>query len=819
MKKLFVIWTVLLAFTTANAQNANGLVMPSVDPVGDSIAIARVRARMDSIRQHRPTVAVILGGGGARGMAHIGLLRYLEERGIPVDLIGGTSMGGLLSGMYALGYDANYLDSLVRDIDWSIMMSDRVPDSYQSFRQRKNRERFALMVPFHYEKEDVLSRIRREVEIERSIKDMETNTADMASEMLAKAGLGLPDGFLFGFNVRNTLSSLSVGYQDSISFDALPIPFFCVATDMYSMSEKNWMDGDLVDAMRSTMAIPFYFRPVRTKGMILSDGGTRNNFPVDVARAMGADIVIGSEMPVPRSLADLRTVASLAMQNITMMASDAARPNRENTDVLLQHELPGYTMLSFDDASVADIIRQGYELAQQHSADFDAIAAKVGAVPAKREAACAIDLGQKKVRIAGIALKGVTHKEENRLIGTRLIPKDAYFGRREVDGLISYLYGTRAFESVTYHLVGNSEPYILVFDCQKGQTNEVGVGLHADSDEVVYASLLLGLNTRKLNGFRFLGELKFGNNPHLNLEASYKPLNRLPVVGIGLDTRLRHEESGGSSYNTFYPRVNFYLEDGNLVFGHFRVGVSADTAPLYNYLWGQGRMFDWNLKNAWISSFVDFKLDTFNDGYFPTKGFRFGLSGRYMYSGLYDKWDDASESIKTAKVDPYVVGTGVLEGAISIGRFTLLPHLYYGYRPSQMQEDIHEAHDVYAGGIQEGRYYDYQIPYFGMTSGYQKCFGHTFSMGLDLRFRLTHKSYLTARSALLQNSEIELYSPTNPVAYTTTIDFKNLFHKPVNDFAFALDLGLKSFLGPIHIAGSWSKTHGFGTYFTFGYFF
>ncbi|MBR1407203.1 MAG: patatin-like phospholipase family protein, partial [Bacteroidales bacterium] len=90
-----------------------------------------MRARMDSIRQYRPTVAVVLGGGGARGLAHLGVLRYMEELGIPVDLIGGTSMGGLVAGLYSFGYGQQYLDSLVRAIDWTVMMSDRVPDDYQ----------------------------------------------------------------------------------------------------------------------------------------------------------------------------------------------------------------------------------------------------------------------------------------------------------------------------------------------------------------------------------------------------------------------------------------------------------------------------------------------------------------------------------------------------------------------------------------------------------------------------------------------------------------------------------------------------------------
>ncbi len=120
MKKQLLLLSVLLPVCLLG-QN-NNLIMPSVDPVADSLAFLRVQARMDSIRAYRPTVAVVLAGGGARGMAHLGVLRYMEENGIPVDLIGGTSMGGLVAGLYSLGYDAQYLDSLVRAIDWTVMM-------------------------------------------------------------------------------------------------------------------------------------------------------------------------------------------------------------------------------------------------------------------------------------------------------------------------------------------------------------------------------------------------------------------------------------------------------------------------------------------------------------------------------------------------------------------------------------------------------------------------------------------------------------------------------------------------------------------------
>ena len=191
------------------------ILAPSVNPEEDSLAVVRVRAKMDSIRQYRPTVAVVLGGGGARGMAHLGVLRYMEELGIPVDLVGGTSMGGLVSGLYSLGFGAEYLDSLVRAIDWTVMMSDKVPDSFQTYKVRRNKERFALTIPFHYDNEDMESRIARQLNYDRNYEQSDTRTGDMGREMMAKVGMGLPDGFLFGYNVRNTLSSVTVGYQDS----------------------------------------------------------------------------------------------------------------------------------------------------------------------------------------------------------------------------------------------------------------------------------------------------------------------------------------------------------------------------------------------------------------------------------------------------------------------------------------------------------------------------------------------------------------------------------------------------------------------------
>ena len=812
MRKLFLL-SALLVSISASAQYHFSL--PSVNPEEDSLAIVRVRAKMDSIRQHRPTVAVVLGGGGARGMAHLGVLRYIEEMGIPVDMVGGTSMGGLISGLYSLGYGAGYLDSLVRAIDWTTMMSDKVPDSYQTYKIRRNKERFAITIPFHYNEEDMRHRISKQLAYDRNYEQGDTRTSDMGQEMLSKIGMGLPDGFLFGFNVRNTLNSVSVGYQDSIRFDELPVPFFCVATDMLSLKEKNWTSGSFVDALRSTMAIPGYFRPVRVGGMVLVDGGTRNNFPVDLAKAMGADIVIGSEMPSVRTLADLEGLANLAMQNITLMSADICEANRKLTDILLQHELKGYTMLSFDAKSVDDIISQGYAMAISKKDEFEEIARRVGATPkadnAKAEApkgGSATDIFKKKVKIAEILYEGVEPKESEFIINRALLPRDGMYGREEIETVLSALYGTRAFESVTYHLSGAQEPYTLVFECQKGQTHEFGAGVHLDTDEGVYVDAYLGLGTRKLAGPRFVTELKVGNITALNLDFSYEPMGQLPVFGVAIKGSSRHFTywlgEDHASYNGINSRAELYFEDSRLVFGNVRMGVAAEIEPFEDYVDNEIQWNGWDFKSHWLSTFALLRYDTFNDSYFPTNGFRLMLDTRYVFSGystyMEDDWtweDNHYES----KVLPYSVGLANATAAFSIGeKFVVQPSLYFGWQ-TEFPGRMNFIHNLAVGGTMASRYVDYQLPFFGIATGMYSCGSFAATAQLDLRYRINHKNFLTLRGGLLQAKDV----------------FTDIFKTKPSAYAFGLEIGQKTIVGPMTLGLQWCDMTGFSAALSLGF--
>ena len=794
-----------LLLLCAVAFGAGAQILTSAHPQADSIAFAKVRARMDSIRQYRPTVGLVLAGGGARGLAHLGVIKYMEELGIPVDLVTGTSMGGLVGGLYALGYKHDQLDSLVRAIEWPVMMSDDIPNDYIGYKLRKYRDKFILRIPHHYDNEDLAERFKHERIADKMAEESGHSSEDMLNESVTRMGLGMPDGFLYGLNVRNMLSSVSVGYQDSLSFADLPIPYACVATDLYAMTPKYWTSGSITDALRSTMAIPFYFRAVRQNGEVLLDGGMRNNFPADIARAMGADIIIGSDMAIHRELNELNSPVDFLMQTITLLSSTANGPAREMLDLNVHHELKGYTMLSFDDASVDDIIDQGYKNALREKDLFDAIAACVAGrqEPAISHPAPAVNLAQRKVAVEAIRFDGIPDSDRSAILHPRDIPEEGtLFDREMVEEMLNKIYGTNAFESVTYHLEGREEPYTLVFDCQKGQTNDAAVGIRADTDETVAIALHYGLGTRRLSGPRLTVDLKLGTNPALSVDWAYKSRIGLPTVGVTARTRLLNSTSGYMSTvsdKLLTTALDAYVEDSRMRMGSMRAGLTAEMDPYEHYLTLGKYWSGWDWRSYWLSAFTTLKFDNFNDGYFPTRGIRLTLDGRYVFKGYsidmdpkyamnYEP-DEYQALTEDGSIPRYLSVLASFQGAFSLGsHLALLPSLYMGWY-SLRQEDVADEntlnpkHIVTVGGFLPNRYTERQIPFFGFPNGYRNCRPFSTVAQLDLRYCFARKNFLTARCG----------------AFFDDYSLTGLFDQyPV--MAYGLEYARQTLVGPLKLA-------------------
>ena len=825
MKRTIAILLAAFFFCLVAVAQPTQPILSSSNPEVDSAAFAKVRTRMDSIRQYRPTVGLVLAGGGARGLAHLGVIKYMEELGIPVDVVTGTSMGGLVGGLYALGYKHDQLDSLVRAIEWPVMMSDNIPQEYIAYNLRKYREKYILRIPHHYDSEDLEDRLKNERIADKMAAESGNSSADMLTESISRMGLGMPDGYLYGLNVRNTLSSVSVGYQDSISFADLPIPFACVATDLYEMAPKYWTSGSITDALRSTMAIPFYFRAVRKDGEVLLDGGMRNNFPADLAKAMGADIIIGSDMSIHRELNELNTPVDFLLQTITLLASSTNGPAREMLDLDVHHELKGYTMLSFDEASVDDIIDQGYQNALAHKELFESIAVAVAGKPEPQIARHhpAVNIAQGKIRVKELRFDGIGEREQARINYKRDIPADGMYDRAIVERILNDIYGTNAFEAVTYHMEGTEEPYTLVFECQKGQTDDFALGLRADTDETVAVALHYGKGTRRLTGLRLSADLKLGTNPSLSVDWGTKSRIGLPSYGVVFRSRLVNTSAGyigEEEMRRLNVAVDGYLEDSRIFkHGSMRIGLTAEMAPYERYLSYSDMRNDWNWKNYWLSAYTKFNLDTFNDGYFPTKGVRFSFKCRYVFKGYHSYLDpespaqreDWQASTEGGKVPHYATTMTSLEAAFSIGEhFTILPKLYNGwYMAFGKGVDVKEYgtyqymnpyHVVSIGGFIPDRFTESQIPFFMWPNGYRETYFFSVVAQMDLRYCFARKNFLTARTGV----------------YTDVDRPSELFSLP-GTWCYGLEYGRQTIVGPLRVAAQWAKNFGFSAYASIGF--
>lgn len=304
-----------------------------------------VIAQDDSKEPPRKKVAVVLSGGGAKGMAHIGALKVLEKAGIPIDIVTGTSMGSIIGGLYSIGYNANSLDSMVRVQDWSYVITDKEDMSRQSLSDRLKQNTYFFSTGLTLGKRDM------------------------------NAG-----GIIKGKNLAELFQQLCTGFTDSLDFSRdLPKPFACVATDIIDNSEVVFHSGRLPQAMRASMAIPAAFSPVRIGDKVLVDGGLKNNYPADIAREMGAEIIIGvSVQGAPKTAEDLGGTMSILSQIIDVNCKNKYDENVAITDLHMKVDTKGYGSASFSQAAIDTLIRRGEEEAMRHWDEIIALKERIG---------------------------------------------------------------------------------------------------------------------------------------------------------------------------------------------------------------------------------------------------------------------------------------------------------------------------------------------------------------------------------------------------------------------------------------------------------
>lgn len=297
----------------------------------------------DTGKKNRLKVGLVLGGGGAKGASEVGVLKYIEQSGIPIDYIAGTSIGSIVGGLYACGHRSAELDSMFRSQKWATLLGDRDDNLKGTILKKKNGAVYMFGFPVGRKK------------------------SSMSDSSV---------GAIRGDNIIHLLDSLT-NRHDSISFDSLPIPFRCVATDYKHHREVVLSSGWLPQSMRASMAIPGAFKAVEIDSVALLDGGLINNLPVDVVRAMGADVVIAIDLTqnkhegekqkkVPKFLREAKTnLGQLTRWAITRPDLIKYEHNRQDADVYINPPLKGYGAGSFSRKSIQKMIEIGYETGKQ----------------------------------------------------------------------------------------------------------------------------------------------------------------------------------------------------------------------------------------------------------------------------------------------------------------------------------------------------------------------------------------------------------------------------------------------------------------------
>ena len=769
-----------------------------MDPAGDAIALRQIRRQLDNIRadRHRPTVGLVLSGGGAKGAAQVGALKYIEELGIPIDFVCGTSIGGLIGGLYALGYTAGDLEELFRTQDWDMMLSDQIPYSYIPYETKVNRTTYLLTIPFY---NPPSKSGQGKVRYTRNRERRNLQEALQVRTEPPSLGSSLPSGFAFGFTVNNTFSSMAVGYQDSISFNSLPIPYACVAGDMVSSKAKNWLSGSITTAMRSTMSIPGLFAPVRTEGMVLVDGGVRNNFPTDIARAVGADYLIGIELSDAQPDYDeINNIGDILAQFITMLGKDSFTRNIGESDVFIKPSIPEYNMLSFNEQAVDTMLKRGYEAAEAQREGLLEILRRTGkstAAPRSR----AVDLSKQAVSLSTIEYEGVDDATSRRLFRLTGLDVTEKLDKARIDDAMCRLQATGAFESVTYSLYGTEEPYRLVIHCTQAPIHSISLGLRADTDEGAALLLGLGLGTNRLYGSKAEFTARVGQNLKGRLHYALD-LGNLPTLNLAVSAARYRGNLGQSSdalkYDVAYwtHDEDFYISGVDWTRLDFRAGIRHKAYHLnpQTVFAHQMQLDGQPLDARFLGTYLQGILFTMDKRYFPTKGISLKLRADYDF---VQPGNPAFSPILSGDLD--------LLAAVPLGgNWSFLPDVRLRsiiHFNDKAADDL--VHTNFVGGMLAGRYIEDQMPFFGfnrvMPAG-----DYLINATLGLRYRAADRFYLSALAGAISSDDAIF----------------NLLKNPLPEaWALGAEAAYDTFAGPIKFNVRWSDTQGWGAYFSIGY--
>ena len=761
----------------------------------------------------RPQIGLVLSGGGAKGAAHIGVLKYIEEAGIPIDYIAGTSMGSIVGGMYAMGYSSDEILSIITDVDWDRLISNQVDRQKTSYASKIEDRTQNITIPF----------------------SVQTDKEELQSRSFKNS---LPTGIVSGDNVLNLFNSLSIGYSDPVSFNDFPIPFLCIATNMLN-GEADVLDKGIVSkALRASMAIPILFDPVKIDNALYADGGLLNNFPAEQCRAMGADFIIGVSMSagLEDNPDNLRSILSQVSQLKTIITDREFDNYHKMCDIFISPDLKGVGMLSFDAESVARVTQSGYEAAEMQAENFKALKEQILSATSS-ETDCptpkkARNILKEKVVVSKIEMEGVSEDIEKWMRRKCTVTIGEEVCKDDIDKSVSIYYGTGNYNSITYTLHEDStaeDAYILRFKFVENQPHDIGFGFRFDSQDMLSVLMNIGINSNRMSGFKTDISTKLGGNQWFKANFSYGHM-LYPHINIGYN--FRNSELDAYDMDELVMNMKFlqhkfrvYLTENYARTVSAGVGLEAELLRPRKvmYMHHDALDMDNNPVNT-LGTFAYLHYDKLNKNNFPTRGVR----GKIDFT-----WKDAMISSKKMHKLGYGSFVFGFEGYIPIieERLVLIPQMYgsmlFGKGAVNGWTDswnpvfngpvpAYPAMNNVIGGAEMGRYIDQQLPFIGVNK-ISLAFNNVGIARLDIRTRLFKSHYLTAIVNYARSS-VDL---KNFFKERETLEWGDMYDYNASDWWGAgIRYSINTKLGPLSFDVSSSNiSKNVNLYFSLGHYF
>ncbi|WP_286150605.1 patatin-like phospholipase family protein [Bacteroides acidifaciens] len=715
-------------------------------------------------QEQRKKVGVVLSGGGAKGMAHIKALKVIEEAGIPIDYIAGTSMGAIVGGLYAIGYTPEQLDSMVRKQNWTFLLSDRVKRSAMSLTERERSEKFVISIPFTKTPKDAAS-----------------------------------GGLMKGQNLANLFSDLTMGYHDSIDFNKLPIPFACVAADIVNGKQIIFRNGILSTAMRASMAIPGAFTPVRQDSMVLVDGGIVNNYPADVAKAMGADIIIGIDVQNALKPADkLNSVPDILGQIVDITCQANHEKNVNLTDTYIRVNVDGYSSASFTPAAIDTLMRRGEEAARAQWKSLLALKKEIG-IPddytPKQHGPYSSLSNVRTIYVTDISFTGVEADDKKWLMKKCNLKENSNISTQQIEQALFQLRGSQSYSSASYTLTDTPEGYQLNFLLQEKYERRINLGIRFDSEEI--ASLLLNatadLKTHIPSRLSLTGRL--GKRYAARIDYTLEPIQQrnFNFSYMFQYNDINIYEEGNRAYNTTYKYHLAEFGFSDVWYKNFRFGLGLrfEYYKYKDFLFKKPEISDLKVESEhFLNYFAQVQYNTYDKGYFPAKGSDF-KAAYSLYTDNMAQYNDHA---------PFSALSASWASVIPITRrFAVIPSIYGRILigrdfPYPLQNAI--------GGDVPGFYIPQQLPFAGVTN-------------LEL---MDNTIMITSVKFRQRMGAIHYLTLTGNYGLTYSNFFDILKGKQL--FGISAGYGMDSIFGPLEISLGYSNQTDKGSCFVnLGYYF